>query len=230
MRKNRVFSERIAKNAGLQTEKERLAEAMPTPAKKLFASEAEWQAALAARHITLPASGPKRREAHAIRRKRILKEYGFDIDKPVNRLTDAEREGFRRLQRDEEAVYRNRHHDQIMAYNREYRRRKRAEALAEKQKLWTPEEWTAWRAKEDARQRGEPAQFVKAVVHFLAQSGNLSEDDVMTHLLEHGGVEFLLTGATLVGKDRAKRPATVEAAARAVGFFIDPDTSLMFPE
>lgn len=52
----------------------------------------------------------------------------------------------------------------------------------------------------------------------------------MNHLLEHGGVEFLMSGAEAIGKDRAKRPSMVKAAAMAVAFYIDPDGAVMFPE
>ena len=184
VRKNRVFSERVAKSAGLKTEKERLAEEMATPAKRLFGSEAEWLAALSARR------GPQGS------RKKTPEEL-----------------------REEQRVY-----------NREYRRRRRAEDLARKQQTWTAEEWEAWRAKEANKGRGNPAHFVKEVVKVLAETSKLNEEAVMAHLLEHGGVDFLTAGAEAIGKDRAKRPAMVKAAARAVAFYVDPDNAVMFPE
>ena len=64
----------------------------------------------------------------------------------------------------------------------------------------------------------------------LAESGKISEDEVMNHLLEHGGVEFLMSGAEAIGKKRARLPTMVKAAAMAVAFYIDPDGAVMFPE
>ena len=52
----------------------------------------------------------------------------------------------------------------------------------------------------------------------------------MSHLLENGGVEFLVAGAAAIGKDRARKPAMVKAAARAVAFYVDSDGAVMFPE
>ena len=226
VRKNRVFSERVAKSAGVLTEKERLAAAMSFPAKRLFGSEGEWKAAVEAKCKRAPMTKKEREE----RRKRIKEQYGFDIWKPAKKLTPEELEGRRRWLRDEEAEYRNRNREHITAYNSEYRRRKRAEALAIKQKTWTAEEWAAWRAKEEAKGRGKPEHFVKEVVKLLAESGRIGEDEVMNHLLENGGVEFLMSGAEAIGKDRAKTPKMVKAAARAVAFYIDPDGAVMFPD
>ena len=184
VRKNRVFSERVAKSAGLKTEKERLAEEMATPAKRLFGSEAEWLAALSARRGI---QGSRKKTPEELR-------------------------------------------EELRVYNREYRRRRRAEDLARKQQTWTAEEWEVWRAKEANKGRGNPAHFVKEVVKFLAETSKLKEEAVMAHLLEHGGVDFLTAGAEAIGKDRAKRPAMVKAAARAVAFYVDPDNAVMFPE
>ena len=184
VRKNRVFSDRVAKSAGLKTEKERLAEEMATPAKRLFGSEAEWLAALSARRGT---QGSRKKTPEELR-------------------------------------------EEQRVYNREYRRRRRAEDLTRKQQTWTAEEWEAWRAKEANKGRGNPAHFVKEVVKFLAETSKLKEEAVMAHLLEHGGVDFLTAGAEAIGKDRAKRPAMVKAAARAVAFYVDPDNAVMFPE
>ena len=226
VRKNRVFSERVAKSAGVLTEKERIAQAMSFPAKRLFGSEAEWQAAIDAKCKRAPMTKKEREE----RRQRIKEQYGFDIWTPVKKLTPEELEGRKRWLRDEEAEYRNRNREHITIYNREYRKRKRAEALAIKQKTWTAEEWAAWEKKQAARGRGTPEHFVKEVVKVLAESGKISEDEVMDHLLEHGGVEFLMSGAEAIGKDRAKRPSMVKAAAMAVAFYIDPEGAVMFPE
>ena len=226
VRKNRVFSERVAKSAGVLTEKERIAQAMSFPAKRLFGSEAEWKIAVEAKCKRAPMTKKEREE----RRQRIKEQYGFDIWTPVKKLTPEELEGRKRWLRDEEAEYRNRNREHITIYNREYRKRKRAEALAIKQKTWTAEEWAAWEKKQAARGRGTPEHFVKEVVKVLAESGKISEDEVMDHLLEHGGVEFLMSGAEAIGKDRAKRPSMVKAAAMAVAFYIDPDGAVMFPE
>lgn len=226
VRKNRVFSERVAKSAGVLTEKERIAQAMSFPAKRLFGSEAEWKIAVEAKCKRPPMTKKEREE----RRQRIKEQYGFDIWTPVKKLTPEELEGRKRWLRDEEAEYRNRNRERITIYNREYRRRKRAEALAIKQKTWTAEEWAAWNKKQESKGKGNPAHFVKEVVKVLAESGKISEDEVMDHLLEHGGVEFLMSGAEAIGKDRAKRPSMVKAAAMAVAFYIDPEGAVMFPE
>ena len=226
VRKNRVFSERVAKSAGVLTEKERIAQAMSFPAKRLFGSEADWKAAVEAKCKRAPMTKKEREE----RRRRIKEKYGFDIWKPVKKLTPEELEGRKRWLRDEEAEYRKQHREHITNYNREYRQRKRAEALAIKQRTWTAEEWAAWRAREAAKGRGKPEQFVKEVVKVLAESGKMSEDMVMEHLLEHGGVEFLMSGAEAIGKERAKRSSMVKAAAMAVAFYVDPDGAVMFPE
>lgn len=225
VRKNRVFSERVAKSAGVLTEKERIAAAMSFPAKRLFGSASEWQAAVEAKCKRAPMTKKEREE----RRQRIKEQYGFDIWTPVKKLTPEELEGRKRWLRDEEAEYRKRNREHITIYNREYRQRKRAEALAIKQRTWSAEEWAAWRAKEAAKGRGKPEQFVKEVVKVLAESGKIGEDEVMNHLLEHGGVEFLMSGAEAIGKERAKRPSMVKAAAMAVAFYIDPEGAVMFP-
>ena len=226
VRKNRVFSERVAKSAGLPTEKERLAVAMSMPAKCLFGSEAEWKAAIEAKCKRAPMTKKEREK----RRRKIKEKYGFDIWTPVKKLTPEELEGRKQWLRDEEAEYRNRNRERINLYNRDYHRRKRAEALAIAQRTWTAEEWAAWEKREAAKGRGKPEQFVKEVVKVLAESGKISEDKVMEHLLEHGGVEFLMSGAEAIGKDRAKRPSMVKAAAMAVAFYIDPEGAVMFPE
>ena len=230
VRKNRVFSERVAKSAGVLTEKERIAAAMSMPAKRLFGSREEWLAAVEAKRKAQGEGLTEPKESPEERRKRIKEKYGFDIWTPVKKLTPEELEGRKQWLRDEEAEYRNRNRERITIYNREYRRRKRAEALAIKQQSWTAEEWAKWRAKEESKGRGKPERFVKEVVKLLAESGKIGEDEVMDHLLEHGGVEFLMAGAEAIGKDRAKTPKMVRAAARAVAFYVDPDNAIMFPE
>lgn len=173
---------------------------------------------------------PMTKEEREERRKRIKEQYGFDIWTPVKKLTPEELEGRKRWLRDEEAAYRARNRERINIYNRDYHRRKRAEALAFAQKSWTAEEWAKWEKREAAKGRGESEHFVREVVKVLAESGKISGDKVMDHLLEHGGVEFLMSGAEAIGKDRAKRPSMVKAAAMAVAFYVDPDNAIMFPE
>ena len=214
VRKNRILSKRIAAKAGVEVGFD------PKAAKV----EAVARGAAKRRHV--PASVGER----AKRREEIKEKYGFDIWTPVKKLTPEELEGRRRWLRDEEAEYRNLNREHITIYNREYRRRKRAEALAIKQKTWTAEEWARWRAKEESKGRGNPDRFVKEVVKLLAESGKISEDEVTTHLLENGGIEFLASGAEAIGRIRARRPAMVKAAAMAVAFYIDPDGAVMFPE
>ena len=226
VRKNRVFSERVAKSAGLMTEKERLAAAMSMPAKRLFRSEVEWKAAVEAKVKRAPMTKKEREE----RRKRIKEQYGFDVWTPVKKLTPEELEGRKRWLRDEDAAYRARNRERINIYNRDYHRRKRAEALAVAQQTWTAEEWAKWEKREAARGRGEPEHFVREVVKFLAESGKMTEEGVMDHLLEHGGVEFLTAGAQAIGKKRARLPTMVKAAAMAVAFYIDPEGAVMFPQ
>ena len=72
-----------------------------------------------------------------------------------------------------------------------------------------------------------PEDIEKAIAYL---QGRRDEDEVMNHLLEHGGVELLMAGAEAIGKDRAKTPKMVKAAARAVAFYVDPDNAIMFPE
>ena len=165
VRKNRVFSERVAKRAGVLTVKEQIAAAME--AKRC-------------------GRGGKVATAEELR-------------------------------------------EHLRIYNREYRQRKRAEALAIKQRTWTADEWAAWEKREAAKGRGKPEQFVKEVVKVLAESGRISEDEVMCLLLEKGGLEFLMSGAEAIGKDRAKKSSMVRAAAMAVAFYIGPDGAVMFP-
>lgn len=230
VRRNCVFSERVAKRAGVQTEKERIAAAMSMPAKRLFGSREEWLAAVEAKRKAQGEGLTEPKESPEERRKRIKEKYGFDIWTPVKKLTPEELEGRKQWLRDEEAEYRNRNRERITIYNREYRRRKRAEALAIRQQTWTAEEWAKWNKKQESKGKGSPAHFVKEVVKVLAESGKISEDEVMDHLLEHGGVEFLMSGAEAIGKDRAKRPSMVKAAAMAAAFYIDPEGAVMFPE
>jgi len=86
------------------------------------------------------ADGKAERAKALEEKRRIIREkYGFTLGKIIN--TPEEIEGRKRWQRDKEAEDRKRNHDKITAYNRLYRRRKRAEALYEEQANWTPEQW-----------------------------------------------------------------------------------------
>lgn len=157
----------------------------------------------------------------------ILEKYGFMLGrKPV---TTEEIEGFKRWQRDREAEYRERHHDRITECNREYRRRRRAEALAEAQAKWTPAQWAAWNKKQEKKERGTPAWLVREVAKFLAAERNLPVDDVMAWIIEHDGIDFLVKGAESLGEKKCARSAFI-AAARALALYIDPDGAAMFEE
>ena len=228
VRKNRIHSERVARNAGLPVGYDPKDPStwgeVPPPV------EAPRQELHKRRAKSGKGRKPTPKELKEERRRRIKEQYGFDIWTPVKKLTPEELEGRKQWLRDEEAEYRKLHREHIRIYNREYRQRKRAEALAVAQKTWTAEDWAKWRAKEAAKGRGKPEHFVKDVVKLLAESGKISEDEVTNHLLETGGIEFLVAGAEAIGKDRAKKPAMIKAAARAVAFYIDPENALMFPQ
>ena len=226
-RKRRIFSERIARKAGVPVGYDPKDPStwgeVPPPI------ETPRQEPHKGRSKSGKGRMPSQKESREERRRRIKEQYGFDIWTPVKKLTPEELEGRKQWLRDEEAEYRKLHREHIRNYNREYRQRKRAEALAVAQKTWTAEDWAKWRAKEAAKGRGKPEHFVKDVVKLLAESGKISEDEVTNHLLETGGIEFLVAGAEAIGKDRAKKPAMIKAAARAVAFYIDPEGAIMFP-
>ena len=170
-----------------------------------------------------------RREQEREDRKRLIREkYGFTLGKPP--VTPEEVEGFKRWQRDKEAAYRQRHHDTITAYNRDYRRRKRAEALAKEQTTWTPAQWKAWRKREadKACPPGSPSWLVREVVKRLAEEQNLPTDAVMGRLIELDGLDFLVKGADSMGRNRCNRPSSVAAAVRALALYLDPDHAAMF--
>ena len=175
-----------------------------------------------------PAEVVARREEKKKRKQEIFEKYGFTLGKKP--VTPEEIEGFKRWQRDQEAEYRERHHDRITEYNREYRRRRRAEALAKAQAKWTPEQWSAWEKTQAKKERGSPAWLVKEVVKHLAAEHGLSEDQTTERLLELGGLDFLLAGAESVGLQRCKGKSMVAAAARALALYLDPDNAEMFGE
>ena len=95
-----------------------------------------------------------------------------------------------------------RRHDKQMAYNREYRRRKRAEALAAAQAKWTPAQWAEWEKRQAAKNRHTPAWLVGEVVKQLAAESGVSADDVTARLIECGGIDFLMAGAESMGRSR----------------------------
>ena len=121
-----------------------------------------------------------------------------------------------------------RQHDKQMAYNREYRRRKRAEALAAAQAKWTPAQWAEWEKRQAAKNRHTPAWLVGEVVKQLAAESGVSTDDVTARLIECGGIDFLMAGAESMGRSRLARRGAVDAAVRALMFHIDPDHASMF--
>ncbi|MBQ3806920.1 MAG: hypothetical protein II840_03090, partial [Kiritimatiellae bacterium] len=175
-------------------------------------------------------AGVKAERAKALEEKRrvIREKYGFTLGKRPE--TPEEIEGKKRWLRDKEAEERKRRHDKITEYNREYRRRRRAEALAQAQTKWTPKQWEEWQKRQDSKDRGSPAWLVKEVAKFLAEDSKLPVDDVMAWIIEHGGIDFLVKGAESMGKSRCQSKATIHAAARAVALFIDPDNAEMFVE
>ena len=173
------------------------------------------------------ADGKAERAKALEEKRRIIREkYGFTLGKVIN--TPEEIEGRKRWLRDKEAEDRKRNHDKITAYNREYRRRKRQEALERAQAKWTPRQWAEWQKRQDAKERGSPAWLVREVAKFLAEDGNLPVNDVMAWIIEHDGIDFLVKGAESMGKDRLQRRSAVIAAACALAFFIDPDNAAMF--
>ena len=121
-----------------------------------------------------------------------------------------------------------RRHDKQMAYNREYRRRKRAEALAAAQAKWTPAQWAEWEKRQAAKNRHTPAWLVGEVVKRLAAESGVSADDVTERLIETGGIDFLMAGAQAMGRSRLARKGAVAAAARALMFHLDPDHASLF--
>ena len=154
-----------------------------------------------------------------------------DLDKAAR----AERREHRRLVSEgkaepsaEQLERQKRQHDKQMAYNREYRRRKRAEALAAAQAKWTPAQWAEWEKRQAAKNRHTPAWLVGEVVKRLAAESGVSADDVTARLIECGGIDFLMAGAESMGRSRLARRGAVDAAVRALMFHIDPDHATMF--
>ena len=161
------------------------------------------------------------------RRRVIFEKYGFTLGKKP--VTPEEIEGRRRYDRDMEAAERERRHDKINEYNREYRRRKRREELERAQEKWSAAQWAEWEKRQESKGRGTPAWLVREVAKYLADESALTPDQVMAWLIEHDGIDFLAKGAESMGRKRLLTKAAVPMAARAVMFFISPDRAVMFP-
>lgn len=227
-RKNRVFSERVARSAGVKTVSAEIRSRMALAPAVAFESIDAWEQARATHIAELRA----KREAT---REYVLKKYGFDPAKRPAKDASAEELAAReewRLERGR-LEYR-RKIDKLQTYNREYRRRKRAEALAEAQKVWTAEEWAAWEAKKRRKFYGEgtTAFVVKGVVKLLAEQGGVEEDLIMEKLMENGCIEFISQGVESYKEAHKSLPngkRFVKTVARAVAFFLDPDSAVMFP-
>lgn len=169
------------------------------------------------------------RKERKARQEALLEQYGFPVwrEDSVDPNNPEQVAARKEYLRQKEAEYRKRNHAHITDYNREYRRRKRAEALAEQQKTWTAEEWAAWRVKEERKLKRTAGGLVKEVVKILAEDGKSDEESIMSRLMECGGVDFLVAGAAGFPKDcGAWLP---RAAARAVAFMMDPEDAVMFP-
>ena len=175
------------------------------------------------------ADGKAERAKALEEKRRIIREkYGFTLGKVIN--TPEEIEGRKRWLRDKEAEDRKRNHDKITAYNRLYRRRKRAEALYEEQANWTPEQWAAWEKKQSAKEcpQGSPQWLVREVGKHLARENDLPEGAVLERLMELDGLDFLIKGAESLGEAKCARSAFVIAAVRALALYLDPDHAAMF--
>ena len=154
--------------------------------------------------------------------------YGFRLGKKPE--TPEEIEGRKRYDRDMEAAMRERRRDKIRVYNREYRRKRRAAALAVEQAKWSSEQWATYNKKmaNKTYPKGSPQWLIKEVVCYLAQIQDLPEDAVTARLIELGGMDFLVKGAESMGRLRCGYSSTVLAAVRALGLYLDPDNVAMF--
>ena len=170
----------------------------------------------------------KKRLLREERKAYIKEKYGFRLGKKPE--TPEEIEGRKRYDRDMEAAMRERRRDKIRVYNREYRRKRRAAALAVEQEKWSSEQWAAYNKKmaNKAYPKGSPQWLIKEVVCYLAQIQDLPEDAVTARLIELGGMDFLVKGAESRGRLRCGYSSTVLAAVRALGLYLDPDNAAMF--
>ena len=197
---------------------------------KVEAERAVRRAERKARQAIDSVSQAERLKEREEKRQAILEKYGFTLGKKP--VTPEEIEGYKRWQRDQEAEYRERHHDRITAYNREYRRRKRQEALEQAQKKWTPKQRAAFEKREAAKAcpMGSPQWIVREVVKHLASEKGMAEDEVMGRIIDLGGLDFLVKGAESMGQQRCNRKSAVLAAVRALALYLDPDNAEMFGE
>lgn len=154
--------------------------------------------------------------------------YGFTLGKKP--VTAEEIEGRRRYERDMDAERRQKDREKIRIYNREYRRGKRAEALAKEQEKWSSAQWAAFEKKMDAKRypKGSPQWLVREAVRHLSRTQGVSEDVVTERLIETGGMDFLVKGAESLGQDRCATAGGFLAAIRALAFFIDPEQAVLF--
>jgi len=193
---------------------------------KIEAERAAKRAARQGEQTAAFATSEERQKALEEKRRIVLEKYGFTLGKKPT--TPEEIEGRKRYYRDKEAEERKRRHDQITEYNREYRRRKRAAALAAAQTKWTSEQWAEWQKRQEAKERGTPQWLLREVVNHLALENDIAEDAVLDRLMELDGLDFLLKGAESLGAAKCARPAFVIAAVRALALYLDPDKAAMF--
>lgn len=172
------------------------------------------------------AAKEKRLKEREERRRLLREKYGFTLGKKP--VTPEEIAGRRRYDLDLMAAGRERNREKIRAYNSEYRRKRRAAALAVKQEKWTPEQWAAWERRQKTKERGTPGWLVKEVARGIASERGISPDKAMKMLLERGGIDFLMAGAEAIGRQRCMGKSIVPAAIRAVEFYLDPDLAAMF--
>ena len=174
------------------------------------------------------AAKEKKRLLREERKAYIKEKYGFRLGKKPE--TPEEIEGRKQYDRDMDAAMRERRRDKIRVYNREYRRKKRAEALAVEQEKWSSEQWAVYNKKmaNKAYPKGSPQWLIKEVVCYLAQIQDLPEDAVTARLIELGGMDFLVKGAESMGRSRCANSGTILAAVRALGLYLDPDGAVMF--
>ena len=177
------------------------------------------------------APGTKPRGSTLKRHETLLAEYGFEVwrNVPVDPNSEAELAARKRYLRAAEAECRAKHRAAITVYNREYRRRKRAEVLVAAQKTWTAAEWSAYQEREASKELGPrtPAWLVREVVRQLAVQENLSEEIVTQQLIERDAIDFITQGALALGPEKARRPAMVAAALRATCLYLDPDRAVL---
>ena len=167
-----------------------------------------------------------KRETREKRKQEVFEKYGFHLGKKP--VTPEEIEGRKRYDRDMLAAERERHREQIREYQKLYRRRRRQQALEEKQTKWTPQQWAAWEKKQASKERGSPQWLVKEVVKHLATEQNLTEEQTTARLIELGGLDFLIKGAESMGATRCRTKGAVLAAAHALALYLDPDGAVMF--